>query len=107
MHRFGTWCIVTVVALLAAAAAAGPVDDRWAIGVEGGVWKLVEGYWDHSNVDEFAGLSLRKGLSPRWSHGTRPAHRFRAPRRRRSPARDAGWTFDNYTNLATEISTRC
>ncbi len=98
MRRFALLAIM----LVATVAAAGPVDDRWAIGVEGGAWKLVEGYWDHSNVDEFAGLSLRKGLSPRWSMelglrigSVRPGVD--------DPSQDAGWTFDKYTNLATEI----
>jgi outer membrane protein OmpA-like peptidoglycan-associated protein/opacity protein-like surface antigen len=99
MLRIGT---LAMVVCCAAAAAAGPVDDRWAIGVEGGTWKLVEGYWDHSNVDKFAGLSLRKGLSPRWSlelglrtGSVRPGVE--------NANENAGLTFDSHTNLATEI----
>jgi outer membrane protein OmpA-like peptidoglycan-associated protein/opacity protein-like surface antigen len=103
MYRFGTLAIVTAcIVCLGAVAAAGPVDDRWAIGVEGGIWKLTEGYWDHSNVDEFAGLSLRKGLSPNWTMelglrigSVRPGVG--------DPNCSAGWTFDDYLNLTTEI----
>ncbi len=98
MQRF----VTLVFVMVATVAAAGPVDDRWAIGVEGGAWKLVEGYWDHSNVDEFAGLSVRKGLSPHWSlelglriGSVRPGVE--------DPTQSAGWTFDSFTNLATEI----
>lgn len=104
MHRFGYLALASAALLLVVAemAAAGPVEDRWAIGIEGGTWKLVEGYWDHSNIDGFAGLHVRKGLSPRWSMelgvraGTvRPGGA--------DPAVDVGWSFDNYGDLTTSI----
>ncbi len=98
MRRFA----ILVIMMAATVAAAGPVDDRWAIGVEGGVWKLVEGYWDHSNVDEFAGLSVRKGLSPHWSMEL--GLRIGSVRSGvEDPTQNAGWTFDHFTTLATEI----
>ncbi len=43
------------------------LKGRWGVGVEGGVMKLTEGYWDYSNVDEFGSLVLSRGLNRHWN----------------------------------------
>jgi outer membrane protein OmpA-like peptidoglycan-associated protein/opacity protein-like surface antigen len=103
MHRFVK--LLMTAALLAALVAAAPaaeVDGRWGVNLEGGLWKLVEGYWDHSNVDNFTGVSVRRGLTPHWTaelslrYGTiRPGVE--------NPTQDAGWTTSHYSTLITEI----
>ncbi len=43
------------------------LQGRWGLGLEGGVMKLTEGYWDYSNVDQFGALVIDKGLSRHWN----------------------------------------
>jgi outer membrane protein OmpA-like peptidoglycan-associated protein/opacity protein-like surface antigen len=101
------WAALAVLGVILMAPGAtladqGDVDGQWGVELEGGVWKLTEGYWDHSNVDSFLGVGLRRGLSPHWvatlsyRYGTvRPGVDV--------PSEDAGLTFDSFTNLATEL----
>jgi len=103
MHRFvGLLAAFGVGTLLATTAGAVEVDGRWGVQLEGGVWKLVEGYWDHSNVDNFTGLSLRRGLSPHWTAELGLRYGLVRPGVA-DPTQDAGLPFDHYTSLATEI----
>jgi outer membrane protein OmpA-like peptidoglycan-associated protein/opacity protein-like surface antigen len=103
MYRFVT--LLLLLALAAPAALAQTPEDadgRWGVQVEAGYWKLVEGYWDHSNVDNFLGLSLRRGLSPRWT--AELGYRFGRVRPGvEGPAEDAGVTLDGFGPLQTEI----
>ncbi|MEZ4387928.1 MAG: OmpA family protein [Candidatus Krumholzibacteriia bacterium] len=93
---------VTLMTAGAALADKGDVDGRWGLDVEGGFWKLTEGYWDHSNVDNFLGVGLRRGLSPHWV-GTL-SYRYGTVRPGVAvPTEDAGLTFDSFTDLYTEI----
>ncbi len=87
---------------LAVPATAGPSEGRWSAGLEYGRWKLVEGYWDHSNMDSFAGLSLRRGLSPTWTLNV--GLRFGTVRPGvADPTQDAGFTSNSFFGLATQI----
>ncbi|HOX25970.1 MAG TPA: OmpA family protein [Candidatus Krumholzibacteria bacterium] len=103
MHRFLSLLVVALLLALAAEpGAAAEVAGRWGVQLEGGVWKLVEGYWDHSNVDNFTGLSVRRGLSPYWR--VELGYRYGTVRPGvESPDQDAGLTFDHFTTLYTEI----
>jgi outer membrane protein OmpA-like peptidoglycan-associated protein len=93
-----TLLVMTVVSL----AAADTWNDRWGVGLEGGLWKQIHGDRDYSNVDQFAGLKLRHGLSEAWTldlgfkYGTtRPGVDTRGD--------DAGFTFDSGAGLHTRI----
>lgn len=103
MHRFLMLLAMVVVALpFAGNAEAAEVDGRWGIQGEFGFWKLVEGYWDHSNIGNFAGLSVRRGLSPFWV--LEMSYRYGTVRPGvNSPTLDAGWTTDSYFDLVTEL----
>jgi len=46
---------------------AGETTDRWGFGLEGGVMKLTEGYWDYSNADQFGALVVARGLDRHWN----------------------------------------
>ena len=62
------WLILTaLVAIMAGTAAADGWDERGGLGLEGGIWKQKGGDRDYSNVDQFASLKLRYGLTPAWS----------------------------------------
>ncbi len=52
---------------LAASSPASELKGRWGLGLEGGVMKLTEGYWDYSNVDQFGSLVIERGISSRWN----------------------------------------
>jgi len=103
MHRFLTILLVLALTAPAAlAASASEKDGAWGAHAEYGYWKLVEGYWDYSNVDNFFGLSVRRGLSPRWT--AELAYRYGTIRPGvERVTEDAGWTFDSFGNLHTEI----
>lgn len=69
---FSRATFLTALAGMACLLATGPAaaDDltgRWGLGVEGGSHKLTEGYWDYSNVDQFAALTLNRGFSTHWN----------------------------------------
>jgi outer membrane protein OmpA-like peptidoglycan-associated protein/opacity protein-like surface antigen len=98
----GIFALLAMVAGAVSPAAAEELEGRWGVQLEGGMWKLVEGYWDHSNVDKFTGMSIRRGLSPRWI--AELSYRYGAVRPGvESPTDDAGWTTDHFGTLATEI----
>jgi len=59
--------LLTAVCLSPCGAAAEDLSGRWGAGLEGGVMKLTEGYWDYSNVDQFSGLHVSRGLSRTWN----------------------------------------
>jgi outer membrane protein OmpA-like peptidoglycan-associated protein len=103
MHRF--LMLLSMLGLLVPAVLASSPEDtagRWGLQAETGYWKLVEGYWDHSNVDNFLGLAVRRGLTPRWT--AELSYRYGTIRPGvDSPAEDAGLTFDSYGRLRTEI----
>jgi outer membrane protein OmpA-like peptidoglycan-associated protein/opacity protein-like surface antigen len=52
--------------LLASSAQADDLTGRFGMGFETGLHKLTEGYWDYSNLDQFAALSFSRGLSTHW-----------------------------------------
>ena len=52
---------------LAGSATADDLTGRFGLGVETGFHKLTEGYWDYSNMDQFAALTLNRGLSTHWN----------------------------------------
>jgi len=52
---------------LAGGSAAGDTKGRWGLGLEGGVMKLTEGYWDYSNLDQFGALTVERGLGTHWN----------------------------------------
>jgi outer membrane protein OmpA-like peptidoglycan-associated protein/opacity protein-like surface antigen len=108
MKRYSTRrslpALIAIVALAAAAipASAAEIDGRWGVEAEGGLWKLTEGYWDHSNMKGFLGFGVRKGLSERWI-GTL-SYRYGSIRPGvESPSEDAGLTTKSYGTLFTEI----
>ncbi len=58
---------LALLLLLAGTARTEDLTGRWGLGLEGGMHKLTEGYWDYSNVDQFGSLTLGRGLSPHWN----------------------------------------
>jgi outer membrane protein OmpA-like peptidoglycan-associated protein/opacity protein-like surface antigen len=59
--------ILFLILTLCGSSLAAGTQGRWGIGLEGGVMKLTEGYWDYSNADQFAALVIDRGLSYRWN----------------------------------------
>ena len=51
---------------MAAPGLAGDMKGRWGVGLESGLMKLNEGYWDYSNMDQFGTLVIDRGLSSNW-----------------------------------------
>ena len=78
------------------------VAGRWGAQLELGLWKLTEGYWDHSNIDNFSGLSVRRGLSRHWLAELSYRYGTVSPGVS-DPTLDAGWTTSSYFNLYTEL----
>ena len=103
MHRFlTTLTVIALAAVMVLPAAADDIEGRWGVQLESGLWKLVEGYWDHSNVDQFAGLSLRRNLSSHWN--AELSYRYGTARPGvEDPNEDAGLTTNAFRNLYTEI----
>lgn len=91
-----------LAAALCLPSAAAEIEGRWGTQLEAGLWKLVEGYWDHSNIDNFTGLAVRRGLSNRWL--AELSYRYGTVRPGvDDPNLDAGWTTSSYFGLYTEI----
>ncbi len=65
--RFILGLAVLICAWGAGSATANDVSGLWGFGLESGVFKLTEGKWDYSNVDQFLGLGVERGLSPHWN----------------------------------------
>ena len=59
--------VLIMVLSLAGSSSAGNTKGRWGFGLEGGVMKLTEGYWDYSNMNQFGALVVDKGLSNHWN----------------------------------------
>jgi len=96
---------LTIVALMLALAvpALGQNEDgRWSAGLDFGVWKLIHGDRDYSNVDQFAAMHVRYGLTPRWSLGVGFKYGWTRPGVT-EPGEDAGLTFDSGAGLYTRI----
>lgn len=79
--------------LLVGPASARDLTDRWGVGAQVALQKLVGGERDYSNVDQSATLWIRDGLSPRWSLETGLRYGFVRPGALRGE--DAGLTFDS------------
>ncbi len=93
---------VFVALLVAGVAIAQDDSGRFGVGLDFGYWKQIGGDHDYSNVDQFGGLRLSYGLSPRWSmvaglqYGwTRPGVTTRLD--------DAGLTLDTGAGFYTKI----
>ncbi len=85
---------------LNSSAHSGILPGHWSMGVEGGVNKLTEGYWDYSNLDMFGGITVGRTLSQHWNG--KFALRYGQVRPGvDSPESEAGWGFDSSTNLYT------
>ncbi len=67
MPRYLLLCGLVILGLPVAAAQAGDVSDKWGLGIEAGMMKLVGGNNDLSNVHPNFSFHLRRGLSPRWT----------------------------------------
>lgn len=87
----------------AGGAEARDVAGTWGVGLEGGVTKLTEGQWDYSNVDQFVGFNVERGLTSRWglqfsyqAGHVRPGVDFREL--------DAGWSFASGAPYYSTIS---
>jgi opacity protein-like surface antigen len=61
--------VVVILSTLALplAAPASDLDERWGVGLETGLMKLIWGERDYSNLDNFGGVRLRHGLSTDWT----------------------------------------
>ncbi len=77
-------------------------DGRWGLGLEGGVWKQIHGDHDYSNVDQFAGIKLRHGLSEAWTLDLGFKYGWTRPGVA-TIGEDAGFTFDSGAGLYTRI----
>jgi len=86
-------CAPLVLLLLAGPVLAGDLTDRWGVGAQLGVQKLIGGERDYSNVDQSAALWIRNGLSPKWSLEAGLRYGFVRPGSLRGE--DAGLTFDS------------
>jgi outer membrane protein OmpA-like peptidoglycan-associated protein len=85
---------VCLMALIAhAPASAADLTDRWGLGGQLGMYKLIGGDVDYSNVDQNFGLWIRHGLSPRWSLDASIKYGYTRPGSLRGE--DAGLTFDS------------
>lgn len=84
-------------------AEANDVGGLWGVGLEGGVFKLTEGKWDYSNVDQFFGLGLERGLSRHWDVRLGYQYGYVRPGVDQAGA-DAGWTFDSGSGYYTVMS---
>ena len=58
---------LVLACLIGTVAQASENEDRWGLGLDFGVHKLLGGNHDYSNVDQFGGLHFRYGLSNRLS----------------------------------------
>ena len=95
------WLILTaLLAILAGTAAAEGWDERWGLGLEGGIWKQKGGDRDYSNVDQFTSLKLRYGLAAAWSLDLSFKYGWFRPGVDQ-PGQDAGFTFDSGAGLYT------
>ncbi len=95
--------IASLVIGLAGAASAKDVSGQWGVGLESGVFKLTEGKWDYSNLDQFFGLGLERGLNPHWN--LKLGYQYGTVRQGVGfPGQDAGWSFDSGAGLYTSIS---
>lgn len=56
-----------MLVMLAATSSGQDTEGKWGLGLDLGSHKLVGGNHDYSNVDQFGGLHIRYGLSPKWS----------------------------------------
>lgn len=81
---------------------AGDLNGRWGIGLEGGVMKLTEGYWDYSSADQFGALVINRGINSHWNlqlalkYGhVRPGVTY--------PQDEAGWDGDSGAPLYNVI----
>ena len=72
-------------------ATADDLTGRFGLGFESGVHKLTEGYWDYSNMDQFAALSLNRGLSTNWVLKARLKYGHIRPGAE-YPGEDVGWS---------------
>src|SRR6056297_729344 len=103
MNRWITTAMmVALVALLALPAVAQDRDGRWALGLEGGLWKQMGGDHDYSNLDQVTGLKLRYGLAPRWSLDLGLTYGWTRPGVG-TPGEDAGFSLDTGAGLYTRI----
>ena len=62
-----TTLVIVLLLCLAGTGMAGDLKGRWGLGLEGGIMKLTEGYWDYSNADQFGSLIVARGLSSNWN----------------------------------------
>jgi len=86
--------------IAAGAATAQGWDDRWGVGLEGGLWKQMGGDNDYSNVDQFGSLKIRHGLDSRWTLDIGLKYGWFRPGVD-TPGEDAGFTFDKAGRLYT------
>jgi len=59
--------LIPVLVFCAGPAWSDDLTGRWGVGMEFGMMKLTEGYWDYSNADQFGSLTLNRGLSTHWN----------------------------------------
>jgi outer membrane protein OmpA-like peptidoglycan-associated protein len=96
------WLMAAAILLIVPTAFANDVSGRLGVGLEGGYMKLIHGDWDYSNVDQFAGFRLQRGLSPRLSLELAFKYGWIRPGVT-APGEDAGLTFDSGAGLYTVI----
>jgi len=88
--------------LSAPAARAQDLEGRWGVGFELGMMKFTEGYWDYSTLDQSASLTLRRGLSKRWTFEAALKYGYVRPTPS-SPGEDGGWTGQSSAPLYTPL----
>ncbi len=102
MERRLLYSCVLILLCSVATASAVETADRWGAGIEGGYMKMVEGHWDYSNVDQFVGLHLSRGLSPTWTADLTFRYGYNRPGVAAAD-RSAGWTLDAKGPFFTEL----
>ncbi len=89
-----TTLILMLVLLTAAGVAANDIDQKWGVGANFGLMKLVGGDQDYSNVDQNFGLWVRHGISRKWSLEAAIRYGFVRPGIS-AGNEEAGLTFDS------------
>jgi outer membrane protein OmpA-like peptidoglycan-associated protein len=88
--------------LLPALATAENLTDRWGLGVDSGLMKLIGGYYDYSNLDQYLTVQARRGLSDHWSLELALRYGWVRPGVA-SPAEQARWSLSGENGLYTVI----
>jgi outer membrane protein OmpA-like peptidoglycan-associated protein/opacity protein-like surface antigen len=87
---------------LSAVTFASDLSGLWSVGIEGGVNKLTEGYWDYSNVDMFGGMTIGRSITTHWN-GQLSLRKGQVQPGVREPGTEARLGFESFGDLRTSM----